>query len=200
MPGSTLPLFPLHAVLFPGGLLPLRIFEQRYVAMAKACLAEHTGFGVCLIRAGEEVARRDTREAPAFAPFGTIAEIVEWDMPQLGILHVVARGTSRFRVESHAVQPDGLVVGTVVAVPDEPAPALSETFAPLAKLLELVAARVDPRQFPAERRPDDASWVGYRLAEVLPLPLPVKQSMLEINDAELRLTVLARFLKSQQLL
>lgn len=196
----SLPLFPLHAVLFPGGMLPLRIFEQRYVTMAKACIADGTGFGVCLIQAGDEVARGDAPQPPQFAPFGTVAEIVEWDMPQLGILTVVARGMSRFRVDSHAVQPDGLIVGNITVVPDEPAPALSEKFAPLAKLLDVVAARVGAHQFPAERRQHDASWVGYRLAEVLPLPLTVKQSMLEINDAELRLTVLSRFLKSQQLL
>jgi len=202
---GPLPLFPLNTVLFPGGILPLRVFEQRYIAMAKACIANDAPFGVCLITSGDEVLRDAAqRKAPEFATIGTAARIVEWDMPQTGILHVRAEGLQRFEVERHGVAQDGLVEGVVAPIPPEPSRAIDDKFAPLVKLLGLVATRVGPQRFPSgvdehgDVAPragfDDASWVGYRLAEVLPLPLKIKQSMLEINDAEVRLTLLMRFL------
>jgi Lon protease-like protein len=195
----SLPLFPLKTVLFPGGHLPLKIFEQRYIDMAKACLAENRPFGVCLITQGDEVAVTPGT-TPSIAMVGTLARITDWDMPQLGILHVATIGGSRFRVRDHAPAAKGLVVGNVTAIPDEPAVALAAEFEPLARLLELIATRVGPQNFPAERNYEDASWVGYRLAELLPLPLTIKQSMLEINDAGVRLKVLQQFLAQQGVL
>jgi Lon protease-like protein len=194
-----LPLFLLKTVLFPGGILPLRVFEQRYIEMAKACLKEGQPFGVCLITQGEEVAK-GTADPPQFASIGTLATIGAWDMPQLGILHVSAAGGVRFRVQSHAVRGDGLVVAEATRIPAEPAVALPDAYAPLARLLELLASRIGPRQFPETRAFDDASWVGYRLAELLPLPLPIKQGMLEINDSDVRLSLLQKFLQQQGLL
>jgi Lon protease-like protein len=199
----SLPLFPLKTVLFPGGLLPLKIFEQRYVEMAKACMKDEQPFGVCLITQGDEVAQMPGAApgtAPEFATIGTLARITDFDMPQLGILHVVTQGGSRFKVQQHTVQPSGLAVGEVVPIADEPPVALAADYEPVAKLLELIATRVGPQNFPAEPRYDDASWVGYRLAEVLPLPLSIKQSMLEINDADVRLQVLRKFLVQQGLI
>ncbi|HYQ99288.1 MAG TPA: LON peptidase substrate-binding domain-containing protein [Casimicrobiaceae bacterium] len=193
---SELPLFPLKTVLFPGGVLPLRIFEQRYIAMAKACLRDERPFGVCLITQGEEVAR-DPAVPPEFSAIGTLATIASWDMPEPGILHVTARGGERFRVRAHRSEADGLVVAETARIPAEPAVALATRFEPLVKLLELVAARVGPNQFPETRAYDDASWVGYRLAEVLPLPLSIKQGMLEINDSDVRLALLQKFLQRQ---
>ncbi len=194
-----LPLFLLKTVLFPGGVLPLRVFEQRYIQMAKACIKDGAPFGVCLITQGEEVAR-SSDAPPQFAMVGTMATLSGWDMPQLGILHVTATGSARFQVQSHVVQPDGLVVAEATRIPVEPTVALAEGYAPLAKLLELLAGRVGTRQFPEIRSFDDASWVGHRLAEVLPLPLSVKQGMLEINDSEVRLQLLQKFLHQQGLL
>lgn len=195
----SVPLFPLRTVLFPGGVLPLKIFEQRYVEMAKACLRDARPFGVCLIMRGEEVAALET-PPPEFATIGTLASIASWEMPQLGIFHVATQGGLRFQVQKYSVAPSGLVVGTVSTLAAEATLPLPEKHAPLAKLLELIAARVGAHNFPAEKRYDDASWVGYRVAELLPLPLSIKQSMLEINDAEVRLTVLAKFLKQQNLI
>jgi uncharacterized protein len=195
----TLPLFPLSTVLFPGGLLPLKIFEQRYIEMAKSCLRDGAPFGVCLITQGEEVAT--ARGAPPeFAKVGTCARIVDFDMPQFGILHVATHGESRFQVQSHAVTASGLIAGEVTTIAQEKPVPLAEGYAPLARLLELVASRVGPQNFPAERDYGDASWVGYRLAELLPLPLHIKQSMLEINDADVRLKVLQQFLTQQGLI
>ena len=196
---QRLPLFPLHAVLYPGGILPLRVFEQRYVEMAKACLRDDTPFGVCMIREGSEVAREGA-DGPSFADIGTFARVTGWDMPQLGILHLVTRGGRRFRVEHRERCKSGLVVADVVPLAPEPAVTLGEAQEPMKRLLEMLALRVGAEHFPADADFDDASFVSYRLAELLPLPLPVKQTMLEINDAGVRLSVLQRFLLEQGVL
>ena len=198
---SVLPLFPLKTVLFPGGVLPLKVFEQRYITMTKGCLKGDSPFGVCLLTRGDEVAGATAAKSGlALAPIGTLARITAWDMPQLGILHLRTEGATRFQVQTHTIADDGLVVGQVTPLAPEPALALPDAFKPLANLLELLINRVGKENFPAELALTDASWVSYRLAEILPLPLPIKQSMLEINDSEVRLKVLAQFLKQQGLI
>jgi Lon protease-like protein len=151
-----------------------------------------------MITSGDEVATGGG--APAFARLGTLATITSWDMPELGILHLATEGLTRFQVREHRVQPDKLVVADVVDIPDEPRVALPDDALPLARLLELIATRVGPHNFPAEVDYGDATWVGYRLAELLPLPLSIKQGMLEINDASVRLKVLGQFLQQQGLI
>jgi uncharacterized protein len=195
---QPLPIFPLRTVLFPGGLLPIKIFEQRYIDMAKECLAGDRAFGVCLLTRGEEVAVAGTHQE--FATIGTLARIVRWDMPQLGILHVTTEGGTRFQVQRHHVEANSLAVADVMTLAPEPAVAIGDDYQPLARLLELIAGRIGAESFPAEPRYDDGSWVGYRLAEVLPLPLHIKQTMLEINDAGVRLNVLQQFLQKQGVL
>jgi uncharacterized protein len=193
-----LPLFPLRTVLFPGGLLPLKVFEQRYIEMTKACLRDEQPFGVCMITQGDEVSHGDGR-TPQFADIGTLARITSIDMPQMGIMHLQTQGGARFRVLRHAADAAGLVVADVTAIDDEPRHPLAETYAPLARVLEAIATRLGPRNFPAEVDYGDASWVGYRLAELLPLPLSIKQRMLEVNDANVRLAALKQFLERQGL-
>jgi len=167
--------------------------------MTKACLAHDSPFGVCLMTQGDEVgASRDA--PPQFCAIGTLARITDWDMPQLGILHIATTGEARFQIQNHVVEESGLVVGNVTPISPEPRLPLAELFAPLAKLLELIASRIGPQKFPAAHDYGDSSWVGYRLSELLPLPLHIKQSMLEINDAEVRLKVLQRFLTQQGLI
>jgi uncharacterized protein len=168
-------------VLFPGGRLPLRIFEQRYMAMAKNCLKNETAFGVCLIRAGAEVG------APATpAEVGTLARIGSWDMPQLGVLQVTALGGRRFRILERRVQPDGLAVASIELLGEEIDAPISGEFSALVKLLERV---LDQHPGLAERphRLDSCAWVGARLAELLPLPLDARQTLLEVDDARTRL-------------
>jgi len=131
---------------------------------------------------------------------GTLARIVDFDMPQMGILHITTRGETRFQVQSHVVEPTGLVRGAVTPIAAEAPLPLADEFSPLGRLLELIASRVGPQNFPAEHDYGDASWIGYRLAELLPLPLHIKQSMLEINDAAVRLKVLQQFLVQQGLI
>ena len=169
-----LPLFPLKTVLFPRGRLALQIFEQRYLAMAKSSLAAGTPFGVCSITRGEEVASPGASVALEFAAVGTFARIRTWDMPQFGILQISAVGEERFAVRAHELMLDGLVVADVTPIPPEPIAAMSAARRGLAELLEHLAERIGSQHFPDDRVFDDASWVGGRLAEILPLPLPMK--------------------------
>ncbi len=188
---KDLPLFPLNTVLFPGGRLPLRIFEQRYMDMAKACLRDAAPFGVCLIREGAEVG------APA-VPFetGCSARIAHWDMEQLGVLEVVAVGETRFRIRSHAAQPDGLLRGEVEPLPEDRDAAVPAACATCVRLLERVIDQ-QGSLFEPPHRLDSSAWVSARLTEILPLPLAVKQRLLELGDGRERLEQLNGFLTQQ---
>jgi hypothetical protein len=192
---ESVPIFPLQAVLFPEMLLPLRIFEVRYMDMAKGCLREKRPFGVCLIREGEEVG---TPAVPH--EIGCLASIAECDMEELGILKIVARGVERFRLASTRTNASGLVVGEIEPLGNE-APTLDAPGLPeCAEFLRKVIAGIGEQRFAAPLRFEDASWVSFRLAEILPLRMDVKQKMLEVTDATLRIGVLHRFLRQQKLL
>ena len=187
---ADLPLFPLQTVLFPGGRLPLRIFEQRYMDMAKACLRDGTGFGVCLIREGREVGEPALPEA-----VGCTARIVEWDMPQLGVLQVVARGERRFRILSRRVQADGLARAAAEFLADEndaPLEAADLCARVLRKILDAAPAGL----VESPPRYDSSAWVSARLAELLPLSGAAKQRLLEMDDAGARVEVLRRLIGS----
>ena len=192
---ETVPIFPLGTVLFPGGVLPIRIFEVRYVEMAKDCLKEGTPFGVCLIREGAEVG------APAVPePVGCLARLAEVDAAELGILKVKAEGMERFRIVSTEVNRDGLVVGRVEDLHPEPAVTDAPGMAQCAEFLRKVIAGIGAERFAQPYRFEDATWVGFRLAEILPLRMDVKQKLLELTDATLRLGILHRFLQQQKLI
>jgi uncharacterized protein len=183
------PLFPLHTVLFPGGRLPLRIFEQRYMSMAKACLRDGSRFGVCLIREGKEVGSPATP-----VEVGCLARIDAWDMPQLGVLHVTALGEERFRLVERRVQADGLALGTIELLPQDRDAAIPEHCNGCVRLLERVMDQ-QAGLFEPPHRLDSASWVSARLTEILPLPLPAKQELLELDSALARLERLNTLLR-----
>ena len=191
---ETVPVFPLQTVLFPASLLPLRIFEVRYMDMAKACLREGSPFAVCLIREGSEVG------APAVPePVGCLARIADCDMEELGILKVTAEGVERIRIVSSEVSRAGLIVAEVEehgaeAVAEE-VPGLDESVGFLRKVI----AGIGEQRFAAPLKFDDATWVSFRLAEILPLRNDVKQKLLEVTDTTLRVAILHRFLKQQKL-
>lgn len=191
MTTAEIPLFPLNTVLFPGGLLPLQIFEQRYMAMTKACLRDSTAFGVCLIRHGAEVGAPATPEA-----IGCSARIVHWDMQQLGLLQIVAQGERRFRVRASRVQDDGLVLGEIDFFADETDAPVPAALAGCRQLIERLVAEHGEQLFAKPFRLDSSAWVGARLAEVLPLPAAVKQSLLEL-DAVPRLEAVQKLLAEQ---
>ena len=186
-------IFPLGTVLFPGGALPLKIFEQRYLEMTKTCLRDERPFGVCLIREGQEVGTPAVPER-----IGCLASIEKWDMQQLGVFHLAARGGDRFRLLDTRVEKNGLLIGTVERlVSEEPAgipdPACRE-------VLKLVIERVGERNFSPPLKLDDPIWVSYRLAEILPFDSPVKQALLEIDSAEARLRRLRELLVEEGLI
>jgi Lon protease-like protein len=184
MPGfehEKIPIFPLNTVLFPGGRLPLKIFEQRYLEMTKRCLRDETPFGVCLIREGAEVG------LPAVpAQIGCLARITEWDMPQFGMFHLLTRGTQRFRIVEYGADGSGLISATVELLPPEPEEAPRESLC--VETLRAAIDRMDAGDFPLPHRLDDAAWVGYRLAEAMPVALEIKQNLLEMTDPHQRLT------------
>jgi uncharacterized protein len=172
---ASLPIFPLNMVLYPDGLLPLRIFEPRYLDLVSRCLREDLPFVVCLISEGIETGRA------RFHPFGTSARIVDWDQGPGGILHVQCMGERRARVRSSTVEPSGLNYGevTLLAVPEQvPVPLRHR---PLADLLRRQLSQLQVWHS-ANMRPDDACWAADRLCELLPLSLTQRQLMLEIDD------------------
>jgi Lon protease-like protein len=185
-------IFPLGTVLFPGGLLPLKVFEQRYIEMTKTCLRDNRPFGVCLIREGREVGTAAVPE-----PVGCLAVIEQWDMPQLGVFHLVARGDARFRIRDMRVAPNHLISATVDMIPADTG---TDAGDPLCReVLAAIVDKVGAERFPAPLKLDDAAWVGYRLAEVLPLESRAKQELLELTDAGLRLERLRAALVKQGL-
>lgn len=173
-----IPLFPLRTVLFPGGYLPLRIFEQRYLTMVRDCARSDSGFGVCLIREGEEaVSPVKTTEV------GTYAQIIDWYTLEDGLLGVSATGTVRFRTENAWQEDDGLFRAEVQVIPEPPGSPIPEAYSILSDVLGRFMEKLEhqyPEFTPAHLQ--DASWVGYRLAELLPLGGIEKQHLLELED------------------
>ncbi len=197
-----IPLFPLQSVLFPGGRLPMRIFEQRYMDMAAACLKESASFGICLIARGEEVARAGHKPAEPHA-LGTLAHIADWDMPQLGVLNIVAQGGERFRLRRHWVEDSGLLRGEVeliVAPAALPVPGAYARLVPLLRAIVEDMAEGAPTAPALPHRFSDADWLGMRYAEVLPIPLVARQKLLELEDSIDRLEIIYRFLEGKGLL
>ena len=189
---ARLPLFPLNTVVFPGGQLPLRIFEQRYLDMVKQAIADNTPFGICAIREGTETG------TPA-VPYaiGTRVRITDWDMPQTGILHIETQALERFVIRSTQTEPGGLLIGSVEAVSSEDVAAVPDDLELAVEILRHIIDEYGDAHFPAPHEFDNAVWVGYRLSEVLPLKLSVKQNLLEMNDSVTRLRILTEFLKKQ---
>jgi len=185
MPGDLfeLPLFPLNTVLFPGGTLPLKVFEQRYVEMTKLCVRDDSLFGVCLIREGREVGEPATP-----ATIGCTARIVQWDVPHPNLFHLVAVGEQRFRVVRTEVAALGLLTCKAELVPAEAAHEAPDALC--RKVLAALVERFGAEQFPKPLCLDDAAWVSYRLAEALPLSMDVRQKLLETDAPAARLEVL----------
>ena len=203
---ADLPLFPLHTVLFPGGLLPLKIFEARYLDMASVCLREQTPFGVCLLKSGAEVAQPDEPAVPEAV--GCLAKIELCDVEAFGMLMVRARGTRRFRLLSHRVEQNGLLVGMAEPLPDDVPLEGGEylaRFGACAEVLERIIATIrerDPASVPFAEpfRFDDPSWVSNRLAEVLPIALRARQKLMELPDAGARIDIVHHYMQQHQLL
>lgn len=203
---ADLPLFPLHTVLFPGGHLPLKIFEARYLDMARACLREGTPFGVCLLKSGNEIASKGDPSVPE--TIGCLAQITQCDVDTFGMLLVQTKGTQRFRLLSHRVEPSNLIVGVAETIADdfplEGKEALAK-FGACAEVLERIIESIKARDaaelpFAEPFLLDDPTWVSNRLSEILPIPMRARQKLMEIEDAGARIDVVHHYMQQHQLL
>jgi hypothetical protein len=187
---TTIPFFPLPAVLFPDGPLPLRVFETRYLDMVSRCMKDETEFGVLLILSGSETG--DAR----MVSIGTTARIRDWYQGSDGILGITAVGVRRFRMTSINKEADGLYVGEVDDLEFEPHQPLPDEYRQMAALLEVVIDDLGKLYENLERHYDDATWVGRRFAEILPISQAQKQRCLEMNDPLERLAFMRPLLRS----
>ena len=181
------PLFPLGIVLFPGGLLPLKVFEQRYVEMTKACLRDGTPFGVCLIREGQEIGQPATPQST-----GCLATIEQWDVPHPNLFALLVRGGGRFRIIDTTVNSSGLILGRIEMLPD--ATTGADMDEACEEVLRLAIKRAGADSVPGPIQLDNPVWVSYRLAEILPITPQEKQTLLEMTDTGDRLEKLRALL------
>lgn len=187
---AEIPIFPLRTVLFPGGQLPLRIFEQRYLDMVRHCTRNDSGFGVCyLLEKGEPGGQAQA------ARIGTLARIVDWYTLEDGLLGLTAEGASRFILGADRHDSNGLMMAEVEWLPEPPVTTVPVAFDMLSQVLERFMEKA------SDHYPDytpesllDASWVGYRLSELLPLGGVEKQHLLELTDPIQRLQSLLELL------
>ncbi len=190
MTTETLSLFPLNTVLFPDGPLPLRIFEPRYLDMISSCMKENRLFGILLVQAGSELGDALT------VAIGTQARIVDWYQGSDGILGITVVGVERFRLRSITPQGDGLYVGSIKILGAEPYHLLPDEYRAMGALLEAIINDLGKLYENLETHYDDATWVGRRFAEILPIPLEQKQYCLEMDDPIERLAFLQPLLRS----
>lgn len=188
--GIEIPLFPLRTVLYPGGPLPLRIFETRYVDMVGHCMREDLGFGVVSQIESQEQDRVGLHQV------GTLARIVDWYQFDDGLLGITAVGEARFLLKEIRRQDDGLNIGRVDFLEPEAPMAVPTRFGPLLTLLDNILTELEPQYRFIEKNYEDAGWVGCRLAEVLPLSLGQKQMFLELSDPLKRLEMLMPLVES----
>ena len=191
-------MFPLQAVLFPSGRLSLKIFEARYLDMMGRCLRETTPFGVIALREGREVRQPGNDEV--LEAHGVMAELIEVDSPQPGILMVQCRGTQRFALQSSRRQADGLWLGEIELIDGDEPVATTEPLRGcaqgLASAIETLRAQgslpfLEPFRF------DDAGWVANRWCEILPISLAAKQKLMTLDDPLIRLQLVDEFLRSK---
>lgn len=197
---GPLALFPLSTVLFPGGLLQLKVFEARYVDLVGRCLRTHTGFGVVCLAQGPEVGAH--AKGVRIEGTGVLARIEAVDADAPGILRVRCAGTHRFRLASAPTQlADGLWTAPVDLLPDDevlpPGPALRATADALAKAAAALQQQ-GALSFHGPMRLDDAGWVANRWCELLPISLAAKQKLMELDDPLARLRLVDEFLRSKQ--
>jgi Lon protease-like protein len=187
---TSIPIFPLNTVLYPGSLLPLKIFEQRYLDMTKTCVRDASPFGVCRIREGLEVGLPAVPEQ-----IGCTALIAEWEMPHLGVFHLQTRGQRAFRILRHTTHSDGLIRADIELLAEGAGEVRPESFALCRRVLEQIIEKVGSDYFCPPLAYDDPRWISYRLAEVLPLELEEKQRLLELRDDGERLRHLHAYLQ-----
>lgn len=197
---SSLPLFPLGTVLFPKGLLPLRVFEVRYLDMMAKCHRAEAPFGVVSLTQGQEV-RRPGAPPEAFSQVGTLATIAGIEHPQPGLMLVRCQGQQRFRIHRSERLKNGLWLADVERIPDDPVVAVPEDLQGVAWALRQVLESLQSRQAADDALPaaapfefDDCGWVANRWCELLPLPASIRQRLMELDNPVVRLELMDDFL------
>ena len=190
MQTDDVPLFPLGNLVFPGGFLPLRIFEPRYHDMVRTCLRESRGFVVC------PPARKQAgqRHVPPHE-VGTYVTICDFDALDDGMLGITAAAEMRVRISTPYEARDGLWLGSIDRMASEPDVELPEQYAHLAELATELLAELGPPFDAGTPEPHSARWVGNRLAELLPIPIDVKAALLELNAPVDRVAQVAQFVQ-----
>ena len=194
---QTVALFPLKSVLFPGTLLPLKVFEARYLDLVGECLRESKPFGVVCLHSGNEVGR----DAASFEMAGALAHIESVDADGPNLLRLVCRGGARFEIEGDARrQPDGLWMAAVRTLPGDevelPAPEHLGTVQALQQVI--VSLREQGNSpFAEPFALDDAGWVANRWCEILPIPLAAKQRLMLLPEPQIRLRLVHEYLRGK---
>ncbi len=187
---ESLPLFPLQTVLLPGAALGLRLFERRYIDMVRDCGRNGHGFGISLVLEGNEAG------VPASpAAFGTEAVIEDFGSGSDGLLTLQVRGARRFHVERTRVRDSGLIIGDLAWRAPDPQVPLRPEHALLATLLQHFLDKVGGEHSKVEQsKYEDAAWVGWRLAEFMPLTDLQRLSILQDDDPHARLDQLLQLM------
>lgn len=203
---TWLPLFPLKTVLFPGGILPLKVFETRYIDMLRECMKREAPFGVVLIKSGQEVGAAAEPET-----VGCLANITGWDMQKLGVMMLRTRGGERFRILETRVLADQRLEARVEMIAADSAIPISDIHVSCAKTLKIVIDDVDAKghaeqgedflsPFSQPIQLENAGWVANRWCEILPIPLKARQKLLELGDAQSRLSIVHQYLQQHKIL
>lgn len=201
---EALPLFPLRSVLFPGGLLSLRIFEARYLDMVTGCLREERAFGVVCLKQGQEVKQAGDAAALRFEPIGTLAHVVDVDADTPGLLHIRCSGGARFECTASHMASDGLWWADAAQFLDDdallpPGPEGQPAADALGRALTALDVR-QPGLMPEERQLDSAGWVANRWCELLPIPLAARQQLMALQDPLQRLHLVCEYLREKELI
>lgn len=205
----SLPLFPLGTVLYPGGLLPLRIFEVRYLDMIGKCHKMGAPFGVVSLTEGSEVRKADSGKPTGdgfahedFNAVGTLATITEFSVPQPGLMSIRCEGAQRFRISNREKLKHGLWIADVTRMEDDMTVTVPEDLQPSANALGKLIKSLHQRDVPGDQMPlvppyrlDDCGWVSNRWCELLPIPLELKQRLMELENPLVRLELISDILE-----
>ena len=195
---KEIPLFPLPLVLFPGGRLPLTIFEPRYLDMVRRCMREESGFGVVMITEGEHVLGNPDEQLPAVSHCGTYCRIVDFDQTAEGLLSIVVEGEQKFVIRDQYEQADRLMMASVEFLALESDVEVPEEREHLAGLLESLMEHEAVQRLGLHCDLGLARHVGARLTELLPCPNHFKQRLLELKDPLVRLSEIDKLVEQLQ--
>ena len=205
---TSLPLFPLGTVLYPGGLLPLQIFEVRYLDMIGKCHKAGAPFGIISLTEGSEVRRPknagpsgDSFAQESFGNVGTLASITEFSVPQPGLMMIRCVGTQRFEISAREKLKHGLWIANVTRLDDDQAVPVPEDLQRTANALGKLIKTLQERRVPDDQMPllapyqlEDCGWVANRWCELLPMPVDLKQRLMELDNPLLRLELVSDIL------